>query len=179
MRPGLAEIARYMRMGRTLPDGELKERVETLAAAAERAATPRRTWKRVGASWFAGRIPQPKPRPACLLCATLGAGFDAWHRRVAATSATDALAAQAIGTAALEKFLDECEGEIRADLAPGETALPRVSPGYGDLPLALSRDILEALDAPRAVGVSLADSLLLVPSKSVTAITWIETDARK
>ena len=55
----------------------------------------------------------------------------------------------------------------------GNRLKPRRSPGYGDLPLALSRTILAELDAPRKIGVSITDSNLLVPSKSVTAICEI------
>ena len=51
--------------------------------------------------------------------------------------------------------------------------MPRRSPGYGTMPLELSREILAKLDATRRIGVALTDSLLLVPSKSVTAICEI------
>lgn len=107
------------------------------------------------------------------LCGTLGAEFDRWQRARAATSAADALFAQQIGLEAIERTMDEIEAEIRDALAPGETLQPRRSPGYGDLPLSLSREILDRLDAPKRIGVSLTDALLLVPSKSVTAICTI------
>ena len=46
----------------------------------------------------------------------------------------------------------------------------RFSPGYGDLPLTLQPGILAALDAGRRAGITLLPSLLMNPSKSVTAI---------
>ena len=55
-------------------------------------------------------------------------------------------------------------------LRTGESIRPRRSPGYGELPLELSREILTKLDATRRLGVSLTESLLLVPTKSVTAL---------
>ena len=54
--------------------------------------------------------------------------------------------------------------------ADGETLRPRYSPGYGDLPLAFQQDLFRALDCERRLGLTLTDSLLMVPSKSVTAI---------
>jgi len=120
---------------------------------------PRKVWKRVGNRAY--------------LCATIGAEFDQWQRRLAAVSAADAYFAQRIGLDAVERLMDELEAEIRPTLAPGETLKPRRSPGYGEMPLALSREILDALDATKKIGVSLTDSLLLVPSKSVTAICEI------
>ena len=118
-------------------------------------------------------------RDVVFLCGTLGAEFDAWQRRLAATSAADAYLAQLIGLDAVERLMDDLEKEARESVsqrgsgalaALGSRLLPRRSPGYGDLPLELSRTVLDALDATKRLGVSLTDANLLVPSKSVTAI---------
>ena len=125
---------------------------------------PRSVWKRTrrGAS------------EVIFLCGTIGAEFDAWQRRLAALSAADALFSQQIGLDAVEKVMDDLEEKARAEVeGEGRKLLPRKSPGYGDLPLSLSRTILEELDAPRKIGVSITESDLLVPSKSVTAICEI------
>ena len=108
------------------------------------------------------------------LCGTIGAEFDAWQRRLSVTSAADAFLSQQIGLAAVEKVMDELESKAKAQVeVEGRKLLPRKSPGYGDLPIELSRTILAELDAPRKIGVSITDSNLLVPSKSVTAICEI------
>jgi len=65
------------------------------------------------------------------------------------------------------------EGEIRQELASGEGLVSRFSPGYGDLPLDYQRTLLSVLDTSRKIGVSLTDSLLMVPSKSVSAIVGV------
>ena len=110
-------------------------------------------------------------RDVFFLCGTLGAEFDSWQRRLSATSAADALFSQQIGLAAVEKLMDELESQIRRrELPAGMKLLPRWSPGYGDKPLSLSRRILAELDAAKRIGVSITDSQLLVPSKSVTAV---------
>lgn len=182
----LPEIAFYMRMGRTLPEGELAARVLRLRDEALKAISPRRVWRRVPVA--DGAIDSGGVRlalcgtladhiagcgAAYLVCGTIGAGFDAFHRRVSVGSGVDALIAQAIGAALVEKLMDETEAEIREELAEGESLRPRYSPGYGTFPLAAQRELLALLDAPRAVGVSLTDTLLMVPSKSVSAVIGV------
>ena len=75
----------------------------------------------------------------------------------------------ACGSAWVEAGCDGAEREIAARF-PGLYLTDRFSPGYGDLPLALQRDICGVLDAPRRLGVQVGDSLLLNPAKSVTAV---------
>lgn len=118
--------------------------------------TVRRRWRREGDRVY--------------LCGTLGPEFDRWQRALAAVSAADAFFAQRIGLDAVERVMDELEAEARRSLEPGERLERRRSPGYGEMPLSMSREILEKLDASRQLGVSLTESELLVPSKSVTAI---------
>ena len=114
-------------------------------------------------------------KDVCFLCGTIGSEFDQWQRRLAVTSAADALFSQQLGLEAVEKVMDELEAALRKEIeSEGRRLLPRWSPGYGDRPLSMSREILERLDAPRKIGVSLTESNLLVPSKSVTAVCEIE-----
>jgi hypothetical protein len=157
MKLSLEEIAVYLHCGGKISD-ELKRR--TLELAAEAPFEPRGIFLRDGDRF--------------LLCGTVGGAFDRWHRQLSAMSAADALIAQAIGTAAVEKTMDALEAEIKAALAGGETLQPRRSPGYGKMELSLNREIVERLDAARKIGVSFTDSMTLLPSKSVTAICEIE-----
>jgi len=111
------------------------------------------------------------------LCGTLGAEYDRYQRARAAVSAAEAYEAQRTGLDEIERVMDALEDEARASLGAGETLQPRRSPGYGDMPLNLSREILAKLDATKRIGVTLTDSLLLVPAKSVTAICEITKGA--
>ena len=120
-------------------------------------------------TWMRTRL---KGVEVVFLCGTIGAEFDAWQRRLSVTSAADALLSQQIGLDAVEKVMDELENEVKVE-GEGLKLRPRRSPGYGDLPLELSRTIINCLDATKKIGVSITDSNLLVPSKSVTAICEI------
>jgi hypothetical protein len=44
------------------------------------------------------------------------------------------------------------------------------SPGYGDFPLSVNRNIIEVLNASKRIGLCVTDSLFLTPQKSVTRI---------
>lgn len=178
MTVSVQDVARYLRMGGRTPDGALAARIKELIDEATRVLRPARVWRRLPVA----RIPMPGTtllrhlegcEEAYLACGTLGSALDALQRRVSVTSGADALIVQAVGAALVERHMDGVEDEIRAELAPGESLATRYSPGYGDFPLAAQRPILALLDTPRQIGVSLTDSLLMVPSKSVSAVIGV------
>lgn len=113
------------------------------------------------------------------LCGTIGSEFDVWQRRLSVLSAADALFSQRIGLEEVESVMDGLEREASSSLLAGERLLPRRSPGYAELPLTLSVEIVEKLDAARKIGVSVTESLLLVPSKSVTAVCDVVSDGER
>ena len=111
---------------------------------------------------------------AVLICATLGAGVDALLRTCGHRSAADLVMAQAVSTALVETYCDECEQKMLQEPAVcGETLRMRFSPGYGDLPLETQRPLLAALDAARRAGITLSETMLMMPSKSVSAIIGV------
>lgn len=173
----LAAVARYMRMGGQVPEGALAERVEALRRQALKVFRPVRIWRRMDLPLKVESQALARHLSGChaayLVCGTIGAEFDALQRRVAVMSGTDALIVQAIGAAAIEAWMDAIEDEIRQELEPNEELVARFSPGYGDLPLAYQRTLLALLDTSRRIGVSLTDTLLMVPSKSVSAIVGV------
>lgn len=106
---------------------------------------------------------------AALLACTLGARFDLALTAVQARDMARAVILDACGSALVEQGCDEAEKELSARF-PGQYLTDRFSPGYGDLPLELQRDICAALDTPRRLGLHVTESLLLNPVKSVTAV---------
>jgi len=81
-----------------------------------------------------------------------------------------ALFFQAIGAERIESLCNAFCKDIKKDL----NITPRFSPGFGDLPLELQKDIFFALQPHRNIGLTLNESLLMSPSKSVTAIIGIK-----
>ena len=109
---------------------------------------------------------------------TIGLEMDRLIARYKRVSPVYTLLLQAIGAERVESACNALEEKLRCSLMPGESLRPRFSPGYGDLPLALQKDVFQALDCERRLGLTLTDSLLMVPSKSVTAIVGIERSSR-
>ena len=109
-----------------------------------------------------------------LFGATLGLGLDRLIARYGRTAPAKALLLQAIGAERIEALCDAFSRKIQADAAADKLGTtPRFSPGYGDLPLELQRDIFRTLNCAGNIGLTLTDSLMMSPSKSVTAIIGI------
>ena len=112
---------------------------------------------------------------AILFAATLGEGIDRLMARYAVLSPARELLLQAIGTERIEALCDRFCEDMRTEVArEGRTLRPRFSPGYGDLPLAVQRELFAYLDCARRIGLCLNESLLMSPLKSVTAIVGIQ-----
>ncbi|MBE6555900.1 MAG: Vitamin B12 dependent methionine synthase activation subunit [Ruminococcaceae bacterium] len=111
---------------------------------------------------------------AVVLAATVGVGIDRLIARYGALSPARALLFQAIGTERVETLCDLLCNELAAAArSEGCLLTSRFSPGYRDLPLTLQREIFTLLEPSRRIGLSLNASLLMSPSKSVTAIVGI------
>lgn len=110
-------------------------------------------------------------RRAIIFCATIGLNIDREIAKYLRVSPSKALMLQAIGTERCESLCNMFVNDIKDMYKDEEIFLtPRFSPGYGDLGLELQRDIFKTLDLPRKIGVTLNESLVISPSKSVTAI---------
>lgn len=109
-----------------------------------------------------------------LFSATVGIGIDRLIAKYGHISPAKALIFQAIGAERIESLCDTfCEQIIKEAPFCGKALKRRVSPGYGDIPLDMQRDIFTLLDCPRKIGLTLNHSLIMSPSKSVTAIAGI------
>lgn len=109
-----------------------------------------------------------------LFAATVGAPFDRLIQKYSVLEPSKALMMQAIGAERAESLCDAfCEKTANELREAGKCLLPRVSPGYGDIPMTMQRDVFAVLDCPRKIGLTLDESLLMSPSKSVTAIAGI------
>jgi len=113
-----------------------------------------------------------------LFAATVGAPFDRLIARYGRLEPSKALILQAIGAERVESLCDAfCEKTNASLSAEGKSLRTRVSPGYGDIPLEMQKQIFKSLDCERQIGLTLNESLLMSPSKSVTAIAGIGAKA--
>ena len=109
-----------------------------------------------------------------LFAATVGLGIDRLITRYTRLSPARAVCLGAIGAERIEALCDKFCGQVAAEYQQqGRVLRPRFSPGYGDLPLSLQREIFRVLDCPRQIGLSLNESLLMSPTKSVTAFVGV------
>lgn len=106
-----------------------------------------------------------------LFAATLGMNYERRLSFFSESSPFDALVWHAAGTEILEKkaddFLKQKSQEDKVFFKP------RFSPGYGDLPLELQKDIFSALKPEKYIGAYLTNSMLMVPSKTITALAGV------
>jgi hypothetical protein len=114
---------------------------------------------------------------AYLFAATLGAQADLLLERYSRTDMSLAAVFQAAAAARVESYCDCVQKRLAAEAAEeGLHLRPRYSPGYGDFPIRYQKDLLHILDCPKRIGLSVTDSFLLVPTKSVTAVIGITAD---
>ena len=182
------EVLRYLGYKGHLPEERVFERIAAVTRMLRDAATPLLVRQRFAIEKTdegirleglmmksaSLRINLKPCEEAFLTAATLGPLVDRLMTRLSLTSSFDMVLLQALAAACLEEVLDEEEKVIRAELALDGLGLrPRYSPGYGDLPLDLQPDFIRLLNAGKLIGLSVTDSLMLTPQKSVTAITGI------
>lgn len=106
--------------------------------------------------------------------ATVGHALDRILSRESVLSPARALLLEAFGTERVEALADTFCRDLAAQYKKeGSVLRPRFSAGYGDLPLAVQKELFAALDLSRRLGVTLNDSLLMSPKKSVTAFIGI------
>lgn len=108
---------------------------------------------------------------AIIFGATLGTDIDRIIMKYGKLSPTKALFFQAIGATMIETLCDEFCKDIKAEL--NVNLKPRFSPGYGDLDLSCQKNIFKLLNCSKKIGLTLNNSLLMSPTKSVTAFVGI------
>ena len=111
---------------------------------------------------------------AVLFAATIGSGIDRLIRRYEKADPKLGLLLQGLGAERVESLCDAFNEEVKEICEEtGCGTRMRYSPGYGDLPIEVQKVFLPLLDAERRLGITLSDSCLMAPSKSVTAIIGI------
>lgn len=105
----------------------------------------------------------------CIMVGTVGLAVDRMISACSHKSGVEGLFADAAGSAAIEAVMDD----ICHHISKKYRCKPRISPGYGDFPLTNQSVIFSMLDATKNIGTCLNDSLLISPSKSVSALVGL------
>ena len=197
------EVERYLGFrGIDSVDAEMSRRIDECIEEMNKSVNPKFTYKVFPIEWTGVSDGTPVLRFAgidiykgnlsqnlrgcveiVMMAITLGPGPDMLVRKSEVRDILRAYTFQAVGTAMAESWCDEINEKIRLEAkARGLYARPRFSPGYGDFPLEVQRDFEKILNLPKTIGVSLSDSLLMTPTKSVTAVIGLSdknTDCHK
>jgi len=108
-----------------------------------------------------------------LLAATIGPQVDALIRKNSSLDPVYASILQASGAMFIEEVVDLVNAEIKKiAAAEGLKTRPRYSPGYGDVSLQVQKDFFRLLPCTR-IGLTLMDTLIMAPEKSVTAFVGL------
>ena len=180
------EILRYALCGK---DEKMIELVEKCIAECENAFTYNVCWRELPIKIADGKIDFSffetdskallKNLSGCdriiLFGATVGLEIDRLIAKYGRISPAKAVIFQAIGAERIESLCNAFNDDMTEKLY----TKPRFSPGYGDFPLEIQREIFRVIDCPRQIGLSLNESLLMSPSKSVTAIIGISDKKTK
>lgn len=109
-----------------------------------------------------------------VMAVTVGMDVERELKRLSLVDPVGHLIFDAAATVAVEEAAAACQRSVCAYVAEhGLFSNARFSPGYGDLPLSVQPVLLACVDAQRAIGITLTDSLLMVPTKSITALMGI------
>lgn len=187
------EILRYLGHHGQAVEGNVERLIAECQRELEQAATPRTIWREFPLQIRNHEIDMTclrtrsrnlernlKDCDAVLLFgATLGSQVDVLLQRYGKLQMSKAVVMQAASVAMLESYCDEVNEEIKQEyLRGGRFLRPRFSPGYGDFPLQCQPEIAAALELNKRIGITLTDSLLMAPSKSVTAVIGISPISR-
>ncbi len=189
-RVNLREINRYLGYGAKAPDDSIGQMITEVLDELLCVVTPRNLYKLYNSSIVGKQVMLEASgstiifesqnladnlsqcSKVALIAATLGLEADKLLQKYEILNMTKAAIAQACGAACIEAYCNILQEQICASLSENGRKLylrPRFSPGYGDLPLQYQRTIFQALDCTKHIGLTLTDSLLMYPTKSVTA----------
>lgn len=179
---------RYMRVPPDKHNDELILTVQNAFAKLQEFITPRFLWGRFHVLHIDGGIQledtiihsrdisrlTSRGDECILIAATLGHEAD---RQIAIAQKKNMLEGLALDSCA-SVIIDSCidsfiQNEIVPSLRENERMTHRFSPGYGDLSMNVTEDIIAILDAAKRIGLSVTRSLMMSPVKSVTAIAGI------
>ena len=109
-----------------------------------------------------------------LFAATLGPNVDKLIQKQAKINPALSVMLQAAGAMYIERYCDLLQEELLAQEARENNLFrPRYSPGFGDVTLEVQKIFFELLECQKNLALTLNDSLIMSPEKSVTAFIGV------
>mgnify|MGYP003300647073 CR=1 FL=1 len=185
LRADRSEALRYLGYGKNAPDEAVLELLESCEKELLDSCQGRACWARVPVSFPSdlsvdlgfGPIESVSLarhlkgcHSALLFAATIGIGADRLVARWSRLRPSRSAVLDALGSSAIECWCDDVEVELTRN---EDKHCERFSPGYGDFLVENQAAIFKMLDVPRKIGVTLTESLQMVPTKSVSAVVGI------
>jgi len=118
-----------------------------------------------------------KAEKCAVMAVTLGLQVDMRIAFYSKTDLTKSLVFDACATAAAEALCDIVQSEIAAKaMTMGLEITSRFSPGYGDFSIGIQKEIVKVLRAYEKIGLSVNESSIMIPRKSVTAVIGMSNE---
>ena len=109
-----------------------------------------------------------------LMSATLGLEIEREIRKLTYTDLTKGIIIDACATTAIEEVCDIVQDNIAKNLLKEDKYITyRYSPGYGDLPIEKNLDINNLLNSQKEIGLTVTNSGIMIPRKSVVALIGV------
>ena len=201
IQPDFPELFRYAGFSKEILQGEkiTDSQMEALAKSAARDIAEKMNCRSVYAKFplefgseekirFAGKEIQSlhlflnlkNCHSVILFAATLGPEVDRLIQKNSKINPAKSVMLQAAGAMFIESYVEKLQDFFQSEEAKNKNAIrPRFSPGYGDVSLEVQRIFFELLDCQKNLALTLNDSLIMSPEKSVTAFVGIYKDLAK
>ena len=110
-----------------------------------------------------------------LLAATIGPAADFLIKKATKLDTAKAAVMNSCGAMFIEEYVNLLNDKISKDaFSQGFNSKPRFSPGYGDVPLSVQKEFFRLLPCTQRLGLTLMESLIMAPEKSVTAFVGLK-----
>lgn len=183
------EIYRYLGYQKNTPDTQILQMIDDVLTELKKNINPKNIYKiyscnvdgdkislltdgeliaKFESTGLAGNLKQCKK--VVLFAATLGIEIDKLINKYEIVNIAKASVVQSCAAACIEKYCDMIQEDIKIKAKDEQLYVrPRFSPGYGDLTLMAQKDIFRILECTKRMGLTLTQSLMMYPTKSVTA----------
>lgn len=183
-----AEILRYMRTSSKTQDEKILALVDDAIVLVEKTVRPKTLYRIFDCvvnddeviienySFKSKRLAENLRgcKRVVLFGATLGTECDRLIKTYSATDIAMAMAVQCTAATKIEEVCDNLEEQIKNEHSVSLRS--RYSPGYFDLDITEQKKVFSLLELTKRIGLTLTDTMEMLPTKSVTAFIGVEND---